>query len=170
MWQSASDPVSVDDLLYIRDNTATHQVYYDIFEPFLSQFKQLASREGSREGGKRCMCMHAQLCLILCNPMDCSPPGASGHGTFQARILEWVAISSSRGKKRWFGEVDSVHKSTELGGAEHWKGKIPYEIKGRNHLKHTLYARPWDRMQSSIDLRSRNSILQIDKLRFRTVM
>ncbi|OWK04984.1 hypothetical protein Celaphus_00002507 [Cervus elaphus hippelaphus] len=38
MWQSASDPVSVDDLLYIRDNTATHQVYYDIFEPFLSHY------------------------------------------------------------------------------------------------------------------------------------
>ena len=52
MWQSASDPVTVDDLLYIRDNTATHQVYYDLFEPLLSQFKQRASREGSRVGGK----------------------------------------------------------------------------------------------------------------------
>ena len=32
-----------------------------------------------------------------CDPMDCSPPGSSVHGIFQARILEWVAISSSRG-------------------------------------------------------------------------
>ena len=32
----------------------------------------------------------------LCKPMDCSPPGSSGHGIFQTRILEWVAISSSR--------------------------------------------------------------------------
>ena len=32
-----------------------------------------------------------------CNPMDCSPPGSSVHGIFQARILEWVAVSSSRG-------------------------------------------------------------------------
>ena len=39
----------------------------------------------------------AKLCLTLCNPMDCSPPGSFVHGTFQARILEWVAISSSRG-------------------------------------------------------------------------
>ncbi|XP_046518530.1 protein FAM151A isoform X2 [Equus quagga] len=46
LWQGASDPVSVDDLLYIRDNSATHQVYYDLFEPVLSQFKQLADREG----------------------------------------------------------------------------------------------------------------------------
>ncbi|KAM5160475.1 protein FAM151A [Callospermophilus lateralis] len=42
LWQGASDPVSVDDLLYIRDNTAAHQVYYDLFEPVLSQFKQQA--------------------------------------------------------------------------------------------------------------------------------
>ena len=38
----------------------------------------------------------AQLCLTLCNPMDCSPPGSSIHGIFQARVLEWVAISFSR--------------------------------------------------------------------------
>ncbi|XP_029803646.1 protein FAM151A isoform X1 [Suricata suricatta] len=42
LWQGASDPVSVDDLLYVRDNSASHQVYYDLFEPVLSQFKQLA--------------------------------------------------------------------------------------------------------------------------------
>lgn len=43
----------MDDLLYIRDNTAPDQVYYDLFEPILSQFKQLAGREGrgaAREG------------------------------------------------------------------------------------------------------------------------
>ena len=39
----------------------------------------------------------AQSCPVLCDPMVCSPPGSSFHGIFQARILEWVAISSSRG-------------------------------------------------------------------------
>ena len=38
----------------------------------------------------------SQSCLILCDPMDCSLPGSSIHGIFQARILEWVAISFSR--------------------------------------------------------------------------
>ena len=38
-----------------------------------------------------------QMCLTLCNPMDCSPPGSSVHGILQARILEWVAISFSMG-------------------------------------------------------------------------
>ena len=37
-----------------------------------------------------------QSCLTLCDPMDCSLPGSSVHGIVQARILEWVAISSSR--------------------------------------------------------------------------
>ena len=38
-----------------------------------------------------------QSCLILCDPMDCSQTGSSAHGIFQARILEWAAISYSRG-------------------------------------------------------------------------
>ena len=38
-----------------------------------------------------------QLCLTLCDPMDCSPPGSSVHGILQARTLEWVAMRSSRG-------------------------------------------------------------------------
>ena len=41
--------------------------------------------------------VRAQLCLTLCDPMDCSPSSSSVHGVFQARILEWVAISYSRG-------------------------------------------------------------------------
>ena len=38
----------------------------------------------------------AQLCLTLCDPMDCSLPGSSFHRIFQARILEWIAVSFSR--------------------------------------------------------------------------
>ena len=37
----------------------------------------------------------AQSCLTLSDPMDCSPPGSSVHGIFQARVLEWVAIAYS---------------------------------------------------------------------------
>ena len=38
-----------------------------------------------------------QSCPSLCNPMDCSPPGSSAHGSLQARILEWIVMSSSGG-------------------------------------------------------------------------
>ena len=39
----------------------------------------------------------AQSCLTLSDPMDCSLPGSSVHGIFQARVLEWVAIAFSEG-------------------------------------------------------------------------
>ena len=39
----------------------------------------------------------AQSCLTLSDPMDCSPPGSSVHGIFQARVLEWGAIANERG-------------------------------------------------------------------------
>ena len=44
-------------------------------------------------GNKRAL----QSCLTLCNTMDCNPLGSSVPGIFQARILEWVAMTSSRG-------------------------------------------------------------------------
>ena len=42
-----------------------------------------------------CCCLVVQLCLTLRNPLDYSPPGSSVHEIFQARTLEWVAISFS---------------------------------------------------------------------------
>ena len=49
-----------------------------------------------------CVCVYSvtQSCPALCNLVDCSLPGSSVCGIFQARILEWVAISSSRGSSR----------------------------------------------------------------------
>ena len=49
------------------------------------------------------LCMHAkslQLCLTLCNPLDCSSPGSSIHGIIQTRVLEWIAMPSSRGSSQ----------------------------------------------------------------------
>ena len=40
-----------------------------------------------------------ELCPTLRDPMDCSPPGSSVHGIFQARVLEWGAIAFSEGKE-----------------------------------------------------------------------
>ena len=57
------------------------------------QFAQIASSAVKRWLLYVC----AKSCLTLSDPMDCSPPGSSVHGVLQARILEWVAISSSRG-------------------------------------------------------------------------
>ena len=46
------------------------------------------------------LCLAAQSCLTLYDPTDCSPPGSSVHGMLQARMLEWVAMPSSRGSSR----------------------------------------------------------------------
>ena len=45
-------------------------------------------------------CLVAKSCSTLCDPMDCSPPGSSVHGISQARILEWIVISFSRGSSQ----------------------------------------------------------------------
>ena len=113
------------------------------------------------------VCSVAQSCLTLCDPMDCSPPGSSVYGIFQARILEWIAISSSRGIFLTQGlnwcllcllhwQVDSLPLS-HLGspvGKQPWKiiGCIPVKLdlqkqvaglghgsltSGMGHLKHS---------------------------------
>ena len=51
------------------------------------------------------MCVHAkslQSHLTLCDPIDSSQPGSYAQGIIQARILEWVAMPSSRGSSRSF--------------------------------------------------------------------
>ena len=47
--------------------------------------------------GRAVLCLVAQLCLTLCHPLDCSPPGSSVHGILQARVLAWVACLPLRG-------------------------------------------------------------------------
>ena len=79
-----------------------------------TQFIQSADLENMMEwGGKRRiadpmpspsgnkpLCLVAQSCPTLCEPMDCSPPDSSVHGILQARIMEWVVMPSSRGSSQ----------------------------------------------------------------------
>ena len=55
--------------------------------------------------------MKVKLCLTLCDPIDCSLPGTSVHVIFQARVLEWVAISFSR---KAMTNLDSILKSRDI--------------------------------------------------------
>ena len=60
-----------------------------------------------------------QSCPTLCNPMDCSPAGFSGHGILQARVLERVAVPSSRGSSQsrdqtWVSCIAGRFFTTEL--------------------------------------------------------
>ena len=55
---------------------------------------------GHRTSGDIHCVLVAQSYLTLCDPMDCSLPGSSVHGIFQAIVLEWIAISFFRGSSR----------------------------------------------------------------------
>ena len=75
---------------------------------------------------KRCTVLRLRLdtqsCPTLCDPMDCSPPVSSAHGIFQARMLEWVAISFSRGSSR---PRDQIQVSCTAGRF------LPTELQGK---------------------------------------
>ena len=74
-----------------------------------------------------CAGVYVQLSPTLCDPMDHSPPGCSVHGIFQARILEWVLMPSSRGpsQPRDQTQVSSVYL--------HWQvGSLPLAPPGKS--------------------------------------
>ena len=72
-------------------------------------------------------CLVVQLCLSLCYPLDCSPPGSSVHGISQARILEWVAIFFSRWSSQsrdqtcisWFSRIAGTFLTCWATGEAH---------------------------------------------------
>ena len=86
------------------------------------------------------MCLHiifplhlsvavAQSCATLWDPMDCSPPGSSGHGIYQARILDWVVIPFSRGSSQLRGRTPISYVSCIgrqiLGHCATWEAYSP---------------------------------------------
>ena len=70
-----------------------------------------------------------QWCPTLCDPMDCSLPGASLHGILQARVLEWVAISFSRGSswpsdRTWVSRIAGRRSNLCATWPELWWGYL----------------------------------------------
>ena len=81
------------------------------------------------------LCMHAQLCPALWDPMDGSPPVSSVHGLLQAGILEWVAISFSKGSS------NTEMESTSLALA---RGFFTTKPPGRPILYNTGCSHRWN--------------------------
>ena len=74
--------------------------------------------------GRASVCTRAQPLSpvpLVCGPMDCSPPGSSVHGILQGRVLEWIAISSSRGSSRLRIELASPPLAGRFFTTESWK-------------------------------------------------
>ena len=51
-----------------------------------------SNMQGLPSRSESVLCLVAQSCPTLCDPVDCSPPGSSLHGILQARVLEWVVF------------------------------------------------------------------------------
>ena len=105
------------------------------FEDHCSRSPVVQSTEDHQQGEPvlkptSCACVHAQSlqsCPTLCDPMDCSPRGSSVHGILQARILEWIAISFSRGSS-WPRDGTRIYLL-------HWQvGSLPRALPGKPQL------------------------------------
>ena len=85
----------------------------------------------------------SQLFLILCDPTDCSPPGSSVHGISQERILEWVAISFSRGSSC---TRDQTHISSLAGRFCTTEPQVKSHLRGHgcSFLRVIWYDREWN--------------------------
>ena len=80
--------------------------------------------------------------VLLCHPRDCSLPGSSVHGIFQARVLDWVAISFSRGSSQSFACL--------------------FQFSSVQLLSHVqLFATPWTvALQASLSITNSQSLLK----------
>ena len=87
-----------------------------------------------------CVCSLVQSCPILCDPMDCSLPVPSVHGIFQARVLEWVAISYSRGSSQLRSQT-WVSMSPALAGGV--LERRSHSVMSDSLRPHGLYS-PWN--------------------------
>ena len=96
VWAPGREPWPLRDPVSLLQMTTLGRKLPDL--PTNSQ----SMGEPSFSTGLACthVCLVASSCLILCDPMDCRPPGSSVHGILQARTLEWVARPSSRGPSR----------------------------------------------------------------------
>ena len=76
--------------------------------------------------------IHTQSCLTHCDPIDCSPPGSPVHGIFQARVLEWVAISLSKCSWTCCYFIRKWHSLSSTGNC--WTFIVCPSLSGRDYL------------------------------------
>ena len=122
-WKPALDDARMTDLIPAPSS---------VKEP-IGDFKwdhNTRQTDGRAKQGGEHACSVAKLCLTLCYPTDCSPPDSSVHGISQVRILEWFAISFSRGLSQ---ARDRTHVSCLAG--KFFTTEPPGKLKARREGK-----------------------------------
>ena len=104
----------------------------------------------------------AQLCLTLSDPMDCSLPGFSIHGIFQARVLEWGAIAFSG---REWQDILKVMKENNLQPRLLYPARISFKYEGKikrqakaERIQHHQTSSPTNAKGYSLDRRHKNGV------------
>ena len=108
MWRREGQFLNILNDIYFFPCLGSFSEWPPKLESVKRQQCKLCSVEGRKKESEV-----AQLCPTLCHSMDCSLPVSSIHGIFQARILEWITISFSRGYSQW------KYRLLEIG----WSGK-----------------------------------------------
>ena len=106
LWQTCCWWVTLVLSDSVTPQTAAHQALPSLGFSRQEHWSWLPFPSLMHESGKWKQSEITQSFLILSNPMDCSLPGSSIHGIYQARVLEWVAISFSH-------TIWSLHKSLD---------------------------------------------------------
>ena len=110
------------------------------------------------------VCVCVQLCLPLCDPVDCSPPGSSVHEIFQARILGRVTISSSKG---WIfpnqgSNLCLLHWQVDSLRPSHLASPLLLIVVVQSLSRVRLFAIPWTAAsQASLFLTISQSLLKL---------
>ena len=86
----------LNPLIYILRNKDVKDAAERVLKPKLNPSWDIRFQDSSKSLITSSSCVYAQSCPALCDPVDYSPPGAFVLGIIQTRILQWVAISSSR--------------------------------------------------------------------------
>ena len=91
-----------------------------------------------------CSPPNSSVCVWLCDPMDCSPPNSSVHAIFQARILEWVAISFSKLSIKYKGTIKVFSNVLS------WKVYCPSILYEKNYLRYSSKSKKKSKEESNI--------------------
>ena len=105
MWKHVREKALLNNVLYTLQITCTQTYKRTVMISLMNCSISIPTTTTTKS---------LQSCLTLCNPIDSSPLGSSIHGVFQARILEWAAISFSRGSSWPRDETRVSHTAGRL--------------------------------------------------------
>ena len=99
-WRVGTDPMCIDRQMDEQNVYPYNEMLFSHKKKWTTYGYMLSMNEPWKHYAKWKMPVCVLSCFSLCDAVDCSPPGSSVHESLQARILQWVAMFSSRGSSR----------------------------------------------------------------------